>query len=664
MDIFREFDDTNSNVSNVPNFLSNQSPDIFYLICNFLKGTKYKQLATKLIRRLEIDNAFNNKALKSTHPQSQQTLFSEIHSKYNLPHFYIAQLLSQTINFCNHNRKKQKTFHTNIPLSLSSSTAYYNSLLIYKEFNDPPQTSICGKFKNAPFSNSFIFNENRNKNSMGGELKEMQNIYCFLYERECGIGRYHSQQFNRRGYSCSPNAMTTNANGLPSLNLPPISFYENYHYLMLSQGHANQAFCLIFNHCSTQIYTGADDWLIRSWNVRNGLIQHCYRAQESQVIDLHINQSNTLLASVSFNLAIVYIWDANHGQLLAALHPNLDLFTKNNAIKDDIYPYRVLFVDECQLLITYNSGLIYSWTLNYKKLIKNEFSTVEHLPKPIIYYCMENIEKSFSDVESLSSVISERDNSCFNMRGIDIHPNKKSFVIGTDSGLYLFHLESKKDMFYSPVQYLKNKHRSRCNIVVKYSHNGRYIMSGDDYGTCNLYQLKLNEYSLVHSFKLQKKCNVKRMMRKNSSVLALNFNADDEYCIITGEKGTSIVYRVADHCILHYLEMHKSQVDIPVCITHPFDGRLCVTGAYDGRLILWDIVNGCAIKMFLFSSTMRISVAVFSPNGHYIACVAGQGILILIGIGSSRFVLYFLLIFLLFMENSWDFIFVIEKNMV
>ena len=69
---------------------------------------------------------------------------------------------------------------------------------------------------------------------------------------------------------------------------------------------------------------------------------------------------------------------------------------------------------------------------------------------------------------------------------------------------------------------------------------------------------------------------------------------------------------------------------------HPEDPRIFFTGGYDGRIILWNVMTGKPIKMFLVGKKCPVYDGFFSPQGNHIAVSCGEGILCLFGIGKRR----------------------------
>ncbi|PVU94059.1 hypothetical protein BB561_002825 [Smittium simulii] len=114
---------------------------------------------------------------------------------------------------------------------------------------------------------------------------------------------------------------------LPHLTLNPaerlpLSVIAKYKQLVRCHGHKFPTFCVLFDRNNRRMFTGSDDYLIKSWCTRTGYLIHTFRGHKDVITDMSLNVENTLIASGSSD-GTIRIWDLKSGKNEAVLYENL-----------------------------------------------------------------------------------------------------------------------------------------------------------------------------------------------------------------------------------------------------------------------------------------------------------------------------------------------------
>ncbi|ETN81054.1 WD domain, G-beta repeat protein [Necator americanus] len=74
------------------------------------------------------------------------------------------------------------------------------------------------------------------------------------------------------------------------------------HYRVL--GHLSMVYCVTFDRTGNYVLTGADDNLVKLWNVHLGLLRYTYRGHSAEVADVTVSPCNQMIASGSVDKSI------------------------------------------------------------------------------------------------------------------------------------------------------------------------------------------------------------------------------------------------------------------------------------------------------------------------------------------------------------------------
>ncbi|VDO32560.1 unnamed protein product [Haemonchus placei] len=89
------------------------------------------------------------------------------------------------------------------------------------------------------------------------------------------------------------------------------------HYRVL--GHLSMVYCVTFDRTGNYVLTGADDNLIKVWDVHQGLLRYTYRGHSAEVADVSVSYCNQMIASGSVDKSI-RVWSLATGETLQVFH--------------------------------------------------------------------------------------------------------------------------------------------------------------------------------------------------------------------------------------------------------------------------------------------------------------------------------------------------------
>ncbi|KAK6012106.1 WD domain, G-beta repeat protein, partial [Ostertagia ostertagi] len=89
------------------------------------------------------------------------------------------------------------------------------------------------------------------------------------------------------------------------------------HYRVL--GHLSMVYCVTFDRTGNYVLTGADDNLIKVWDVHQGLLRFTYRGHSAEVADVSVSYCNQMIASGSVDKSI-RVWSLATGETLQVFH--------------------------------------------------------------------------------------------------------------------------------------------------------------------------------------------------------------------------------------------------------------------------------------------------------------------------------------------------------
>ncbi|OZJ02682.1 hypothetical protein BZG36_04052 [Bifiguratus adelaidae] len=89
---------------------------------------------------------------------------------------------------------------------------------------------------------------------------------------------------------------------------PPTYIGKEYELLVQISGHRYPAFNVVFDRTGLRFATGSDDWVVKLWCARTGILIHTFRGHQNVIADIAINEENTLIAAAATD-GIIRIWN-------------------------------------------------------------------------------------------------------------------------------------------------------------------------------------------------------------------------------------------------------------------------------------------------------------------------------------------------------------------
>ena len=130
----------------------------------------------------------------------------------------------------------------------------------------------------------------------------------FLRARDCGFTSLRPESRGRIGYSAAPSVVVIRNRLL-----------ANYKLLYTISGHMmNPAYCCVFDHTGNFVITGADDYLVKIWDVNNGNLVRTCRGHMAYISIIAVSPDNSLFAS-SCTSGSIRIWRLSDGICLTVL---------------------------------------------------------------------------------------------------------------------------------------------------------------------------------------------------------------------------------------------------------------------------------------------------------------------------------------------------------
>ena len=136
--------------------------------------------------------------------------------------------------------------------------------------------------------------------------------------------------------------------------------------LRTTLGHLSSVYCLTFDRTGKLAFTGADDLLVKCWNVSDGRLLYTFRGGASEISDMTVSHDNRLLAVATLD-KLARIWNIHTGEPVAVLSRHSGTLTAINFsayVSSDGYSF---------LVCTSGDGTASFWRYRYGKGKKVEF---------------------------------------------------------------------------------------------------------------------------------------------------------------------------------------------------------------------------------------------------------------------------------------------------
>ncbi|PVV02845.1 hypothetical protein BB560_002691 [Smittium megazygosporum] len=471
----------------------------------------------------------------------------------------------------------------------------------------------------------------------------------------------------------------------PSFNFNriPLSVIASYKTLVKCHGHKFPTFCVLFDRNNLRMFTGSDDYLIKSWCTKTGYLIHTFRGHKSVIADMSINAENTLLASCSLD-GTVRVWDLKSGKPEAVLHkithptkkaltlvkfspspiPDLKYLVASNEdgflflYKWDkekmTYSKNPLLVDAKKLSnetissVTFNSsGTRLAFATSYGTIFivsfvagasKHKVSQIKDISDLYLLDSLEEILQNTNLDESDAKQLKESDTQ----KTID--------VWGTPKILHKFstHAESISTLIYS---------HDGSKLLFGSSNGSTYIWEFDDIGciknTIHLNvagpfykvndptpQNTISTSSTILDSQTQDRSTESNQTEptepenresadQNVTDLANNiitdtnqvaWACDDKIALVSNSAGVIFAFDTTTGAKIWDFKCPGS-METFVLETHPTDNRIAFSGGYNGEVNVFNLITGQILKTFNIGE--QIFDGSFSEDGSLFA-VAGE----------------------------------------
>jgi WD40 repeat protein len=81
----------------------------------------------------------------------------------------------------------------------------------------------------------------------------------------------------------------------------------------------NPAYCVVFDKTGEYVITGADDFLVKVWNIRKGLLVHTLKGHQAYIAIVEVSPDNSIIASAC-TIGIIRLWSLRDGRCLKVLN--------------------------------------------------------------------------------------------------------------------------------------------------------------------------------------------------------------------------------------------------------------------------------------------------------------------------------------------------------
>uniref|UniRef100_A0A1I7V9M8 Bromo domain-containing protein n=1 Tax=Loa loa TaxID=7209 RepID=A0A1I7V9M8_LOALO len=345
------------------------------------------------------------------------------------------------------------------------------------------------------------------------------------------------------------------------------------------------------------LHKGADDNLVKIWNVRTGLLRFTLRGHSAEISDMSVSEDNTLLGTGSVDKTI-RVWCLQTAAPLAFYRSHSAMVTLIAFLPfvDGITRYLVSAGGDCLVnFYRYNS-------------LDHEFEEV-----PTRFY-----ERTSSGARIVSS--------CHSPGGSlvifgDTHHNLRIYKITRDSVIKVSDIEA---------------HTDRVDSLV-WAHSGLRFASGSRDGVAKIWKFEFNDWIplVLHPKLRDEKVSNSRNTYK---VTMLCWSLRDDFIVTAGSDFVLRVWSSVSGSELRQLIGHKE--DAYVLHSHPIFEDYVLSGGHDGFLMVWNVYTGTLVKrhqnLIEGSGYGAVFDFAISPDGTLVGAVDSHGHLSILGVGTNQ----------------------------
>ncbi|XP_033635345.1 bromodomain and WD repeat-containing protein 3-like [Asterias rubens] len=387
-------------------------------------------------------------------------------------------------------------------------------------------------------------------------------------------------------------------------HLLPTSQYGKIATHLRTLGHLSSVYCAAFDRRGIRIFTGADDHLVKIWSTLDGRLLGTLRGHASEIVDMHLNYENTLIAAASID-KVVRVWNTQTLAPVVVLNGHTAMITSL-----EFSPYNR--GNNRYMATTGSDGTLCIWTWNANNLLFNT--------RPIRF--------------------TERSRAGSQMLCLSFSPGGTFLVAGSSDAtirVYLFTSSGPEKMCELEA------HTDRVDSI-DFCHSSVHFVSGSKDGTARIWRYERQEWRSVllnmdvriPGAKTPGIDDSNKIMKHR--VTMVGWDLHDQRVVTAVNDHSLRVWDSRSGKLLQELYSHTDEVF--VLEGHPIDTRIFLSAGHDGLIILWDLDTGN--KIFSYYNNIEgqghgaMFDCKFSPDGQYIAATDSHGHLAIFGWGSSE----------------------------
>lgn len=497
-----------------------------------------------------------------------------------------------------------------------------------------------------------------------------------------GKGEHMARYLEMRRGGWLPN--TKDGTGLPN------AIRNDWQHHFTVRGHANAAYCVVFDKTGDRIITASDDRLVKIWSSRTALLLCSCRGHMQEISDLAVSVDNKVVASASVD-GMIRLWNLQSGDELG--YPIGVLRGHRSLVSSIVFSPR----NSYELLSSSFDGTCRVWDIrdgNYTSIQWNwrdgrgqQHSVTE---MNLRRRSRENEEENDESGESLNGRRNLRPRRHHEQREYMVQPRedneneeeeeedeekKVSVAIFTKDGRHILagvaqgsiciwrwhavgEIEDGVERTVAEakqVELLTGAHGAEVYLLQQGNSGGMFITGSSD-GVVSVWSpakgghhrrlVPIDTWKCVASFKAppaeEDLTQSRRRKGPEPRVDQIALNADETLIIASVQTFKVLVYSIPQQKIIHELGgVHEEPVH--VVMAHPIDPSIAITSSYSGDVVVWDILAGQKLSVFhsidarpderQWPERIAYIDGYMSPNGQAAALTDAAGQLHFFGFG-------------------------------